>query len=131
MGMAIARHQGDLLFECKVGNHTLLSDVPERVGGKDRGMTGTELLAASLASCVAAMVTFHCGRAGVDAGDMSVEVAYDWAVNPYRLVNVKVKIHLPRVSDAERRQAVLEAARHCPVHETICSLDSVEFQLAD
>lgn len=123
MGKVIARHRGDLLFETKVGNHTLLVDVPAFAGGKERAPTATELLAASLASCVAAMVTVIAGRLGADTTDMSVAVGYEWARNPARLTDLQVEIHLPHV-DEERRQAILKAARHCPVHETILALDS-------
>ena len=77
------------------------------------------------------MVAFHCSRAGVDATDGSVEVTYEWAADPARLTDLKVLIHLPRCADEERRQAILRAARYCPVHETITSLDGVPLDLAD
>ena len=50
MALAHAEYKGDMLFEVKSGNQMLRVDVPAAMGGKDRGMTPTELFAASLAS---------------------------------------------------------------------------------
>lgn len=131
MGQVTTRHKGDMLFEIEAGSHTLLGDVPERAGGKGRGLTGTELLAAALSSCVAAMVVYSAGRAGVDVTDMSVDVTYEWAANPLRLADLKVAIHLPRCTDEARRKAILAAARQCPVHQTITSLGAIDFEVVD
>ncbi|MGB9752170.1 hypothetical protein [Roseiflexus castenholzii] len=36
MGAIITRHLGNMLFDPRLGNHTLLIDVPASMGGTDR-----------------------------------------------------------------------------------------------
>jgi hypothetical protein len=45
------------------------------------------------------------------------------------MTNVKVLIHLPHADLNGREAAILLVAERCPVHETICSMDSVEISM--
>ena len=38
-------------------------------------------------------------------------------------------VHLPNVTDEAQRKAILSAARHCPVHESITSAEAIEIPL--
>ena len=49
-------YKGDMLFESKLGAHSVIIDVPAGMGGKDRGPTPPEIFIASLGSCVGAFV---------------------------------------------------------------------------
>ena len=40
-------YKGDMLFESKLGNHSVIIDVPAGMGGQDRGPTPPELFIAS------------------------------------------------------------------------------------
>jgi putative redox protein len=131
MGKITTCYKGGMLFESKMGNHSLLIDVPAGMGGSDRGPTPPELLIASLGSCVAAFVADYCGRAGIDAQDMSVDVSFDKVEDPTRLVNIKVTVHLPHGDCGKRRQAVLKVAEQCPVHATISTLEGVDIVIED
>jgi uncharacterized OsmC-like protein len=44
-------HLGDVQFEIKARQHTIVSDQPPENGGYDEGMTPPELMLASLGSC--------------------------------------------------------------------------------
>lgn len=124
-------YKGDMLFETKLGNHSLIIDVPAGMGGSDRGPTPPEIFVASLGSCIGAFVANYCGKAGVDLRDMSVDVSFDKAEEPTRLVNLKATINLPYGECASREKAILRVAEHCPVHETIDTLEGIEFELRD
>ena len=78
---------------------------------------------------MAALVANHCNNAGLDATDLSVDVDFDKVEDPARLLNVKVVIHLPCADVDGREKAILRVAERCPVHETTCSMDSVEISL--
>lgn len=123
------RYKGDMLFETQLGNHTLTTDVPPAMGGKDRGPTPPEVFVASLGACVAAFVADYCQRTGIDTRDLSVDVSFEKAENPIRLVNLKVRVNLPHGECGTRREAVLRVAEHCPVHETINSVEGIPFEL--
>ena len=118
-----------MLFETQLGKHNVLIDVPPSMGGGDRGPTPPDFFVASLGSCVAALVANYCRTADIDTTDLAVDVTFDKADDPTRLTNVKVWIHLPNGNVNGREKAILRVAERCPVHETICSLDSVQISL--
>lgn len=119
----------DMLFETQLGTHRVQIDVPPSMGGQDRGPTPPEFFIASLGSCVAALVANYCNNANLDTTDLSVDVTFDKVEDPSRLTNVKVIIHLPNADVNGREKAILRVAERCPVHETICSMDTVEISL--
>jgi uncharacterized OsmC-like protein len=118
-----------MLFETQLGKHDVLIDVPPSMGGSDRGPTPPEFFVPSLGSCVAALVANYCNNAAIDTTGLSVDVTFDKAEDPTRLTNVKVLIHLPHADLNGREAAILRVAERCPVHETICSMDSVEISM--
>lgn len=122
-------YKGDMLFESKLGAHSIIIDVPASMGGKDRGPTPPEIFVASLGSCVGAFVAQYCGRSGIDASDMTVDVTFDKMDNPTRLVNLKVRVDLPHGKCADRQAAIQRVAEHCPVHETIVTMQGIEFDI--
>ena len=122
-------YKGDMLFESKLGAHSVIIDVPAGMGGKDRGPTPPELFIASLGSCVGAFVAQYCGRSGIDASDMTVDVTFDKVENPTRLINLKVRVELPHGRCADRQAAIHRVAEHCPVHETIATMQGVQFEI--
>jgi putative redox protein len=123
-------YKGDMLFESKLGNHSIVVDVPADMGGTDRGPTPPQLFIASLGSCVAAFVAQYCERTGIDSRDMTVDVSYDKVEDPTRFVNLKVTVNMPHGEcDEGRKKAILRVAQHCPVHETISTLSGVEIEL--
>jgi uncharacterized OsmC-like protein len=122
-------YKDDMLFESKLGNHSVLVDVPASMGGSDRGPTPPELFIASLGSCVGAFVAQYCGRAGIDAHDMTIDVTFDKVENPTRLTNLKVLVTMPHGECADRQKAIHRVAEHCPVHETINTMRGIEIEI--
>ncbi len=129
MGKVTTYYKGDMLFESKLGNHSVLIDVPAGMGGSDRGPTPPELFIASLGSCVGAFVANYCGKSGVDTKDMTVDVTFDKVEDPTRLVNLKIEVNLPNGDCEKRQKAILRVAEHCPVHETIATLEGIEINI--
>lgn len=122
-------YRGDMLFESEVGNHSIKIDVPSAMGGSDRGPTPPELFVASLGSCVGAFVAQYCERAGLSTEDLAIHVSYDKAADPTRLVNLKVKVDLPHADCEKKRPAIERVAQHCPVHETIETMEDITFEI--
>ena len=131
MGMISTYYKGDMLFESEMGNHRISIDVPASMGGSDRGPTPPELFIASLGSCVGAFVANYCTKSGVDATDLRVDVSFDKADNPTRLTNVEITVYLPHGECKNRRQAMQRVAEHCPVHETITTMEEVAMKIVD
>jgi len=119
-------HKGDMLFESQIGNHGVIIDVPDSMGGSDRGPTPPQIFIASLGSCIGAFVANYCNNVGIDTTDLSVDVSFEKVEDPTRLTNVKVQVNVPNGDISGREKALLRVAGHCPVHETICTLEDVD-----
>lgn len=131
MAMITTVYKDGMIFESKIGKHTVMVDVPPDMGGSDRAPTPPQYFVVSLGSCVAAFIATYCQQAGIDARDLSVDVSFDKAENPTRLTNLKVTIQLPYADCQARKQALLRVAQHCPVHETIDALEGVAIEILD
>ena len=123
------KHMGDMKFETQIGNHKLIIDVPPEMDGKDRGPTPPQLFVASLSSCIAIFATSYCNNAGINAEGLSVSLSFDKLKDPARLANFKAQIKIPKGDVGKREKAVITAASHCPIHETIHLPQEVEITL--
>ncbi len=131
MARITTEYKGDMLFESKVGEHRITIDVPESMGGKNRGLMPPQLFIISLGSCVGAFVAKYAEEHGLNTEGMRVDVDFDKADHPIRLTNIKVTVRIPNAdcSDECRRNALLHVAEHCPVHETIEMVDAITFDI--
>lgn len=98
------------------GRHTILTDEPRHLGGSDLGPAPHELLAATLASCVATMIAMYAQNRGWDIGESVVEVDYDPASSPRRFA---IDIHLPGSVTADQRRKLERVAETCPVRRAL------------
>ncbi len=133
MGKVTSYHKGDMLFETKVGNHIVASDVPGTPawGGKDRAPTPPDFFIVSLGSCIAAFVVQYCQNVGIDSQDMSVDVDYDKSDKPVYLKNIRVTVYLPHADVKDRIEAIRRVSEHCTVHETISQIDHIDIEVLD
>jgi uncharacterized OsmC-like protein len=129
MPTVTTNYKGNMLFESTVGNHTLTIDVPATMGGSDRGPTPPEIFIASLGSCIGAFVAQYCEKNGVDDTGMTVDLSFDKAADPTRLVNLKATVKLPNGDCGKRIKAIERVATHCPVHATISTMEGLAFEI--
>ncbi|MGC9521585.1 MAG: OsmC family protein [Anaerolineae bacterium] len=122
-------YKGNMLFQSKIGNHSVNIDVPAGMGGNDRGPTPPELFVASLGSCIGAFVAQYCEQNGIDDEDMRVEITFDKADDPTRLVNLKARVLLPNGDCGARIKAIERVAERCPVHSTIRTMEELEIEV--
>jgi putative redox protein len=98
------------------GRHTIVTDEPEHVGGSDQGPAPHELLAATLASCIATMIAMYAKNRGWDIGETAVDVHYDTESVPRR---VAVDIHLPTGLTPDQQRRLERVAEACPVRRAL------------
>lgn len=124
-------HTGDMQFETKIGQHTLVMDVPADMGGQDRGPMPPQFFIASLGGCVAAVVSHYCNQNGIDITGLRVDVSFDKADNPSRLDNIKIYVMIPNADYHSREAAIARVADHCPVHETMKHFTGLDITIVD
>lgn len=112
---------GDMLFASTCGTHHVHIDVPPAMGGSNRGPKPPELFVASLGSCIAAFVAHYCQHHEIDARGMTVDVSFEKAEKPGRLVNLAARVNLPCGDFAGREQALQRVAEQCIIHETLAN----------
>jgi len=99
--------------------HTLLTDQPAATGGADTAMTPTELLVASLSSCVAFYAGRYLVRHGLNRAGLHVTATFTTATDrPARVAGVSLAIQVPGIPP-RRQAALLAVASHCTVHNTL------------
>lgn len=121
---------GDGSFETLLGRHRIVTDLAPEAGGRDRGPEPAHLFATSLGACVAAIVQVYCESHGLDARDLRVDVDFEKVGQPSRLRGLRVRIAVPHadLTDENLRTVLQRVAEHCPVHETISTMDAIEFE---
>lgn len=123
-------HQGGDRFGIAVRGHTLTVDQPADAGGEDSAPTPTELLVASLASCVAFYARRYLARHGLPTHGLGVDAGFEMGAHPARVSAVDVRLHLPDGVPESRRGPLLAVARHCTVHNTLEHAPDVVIELA-
>lgn len=108
----------------------MVADQPVAGGGEDQGPTPTELFVASLASCVA----FYVGRflrRHPEAGDeFAVECEFEMSdFPPARVAAIALRVVLAADLGETLRAAVLRAAEHCTVHNSLIEPPSVTIEV--
>jgi putative redox protein len=104
------------------GQHRLITDEPEHLGGDGSGPAPHELFPAALAACVSTTLVMYGRTKGWTLGDVSVAVEYDHRSTPRRF-DVRVELGGELTEDQLRR--LEKVAASCPVRRAVES--EIEF----
>ncbi len=116
--------------QMKVGNHYMLADEPESVGGNDFGPSPYEFVSAGLSSCTAMTVKMYVARKGWDLQHIEVHTSYSktHAVDcencedpTAKIDTFEREIKLEGNLDEKQIARILQIADKCPVHKTLHS----------
>jgi putative redox protein len=116
-------------FAIGIRGHMVTVDQPLADGGEDTAPTPTELLVASLASCVAFYARRYLARHQLPTAGLSVTAVYTMGTRPARVTDVSVDIQVPNGVPTERHDALLAVASHCTVHNTLTDPPAVTIAL--
>ena len=116
MEVRVHRGQGKLQHVIEIGQHRLLTDVPEALGGEDTGPEPHDLLAAALAACTAITVTMYARRKGWPLDDIDVRIEHGKLDQAYVLTR---RIAYVGSLSVEQREMLTAVANKCPVHKTL------------
>jgi uncharacterized OsmC-like protein len=119
-GQVAVSYLGGESYTAATRGHMLLTDQPATAGGADTAMTPTELLVASLSSCVAFYAGRYLARHELNRDGLHVTAAFTTATDrPARVGAVKLAIQVPGGIPPSRQAALLAVASHCTVHNTL------------
>jgi putative redox protein len=129
-GRVTVRHAGGDAYAITVRGHAVLVDQPEADGGQDAAASPTELLVASLASCVAFYAGRYLLRHGLDRSGLAVTAEFTMASGrPTRVGDMRLRISVPGGIPPQRRDALLAVASHCTVHNTLRQQPGISIEL--
>ena len=131
MSVITTTYKDDMLFQTSIGHHSILVDVPDVMGGKDRAFTPPQIFIASLSSCIGAFVANYCNDHNLDTTGLKVTMEFDKVANPTRLVNLRARVELPNCELGRREEAMKRVAMACPVHESIKDFGGIDLQIFD
>ena len=117
-------YEGDL--HCKITHEpsktTIFTDAPVDNQGKGESFSPTDLLAASLASCIATTLAIFAEKKGWDLRGMRLEVEKEMQSVPLRSIGrLPISIWMPISLSAEERLVVERVVKTCPVHKALAS----------
>jgi putative redox protein len=115
---ATVTREGDYRHKVRIRNHELTLDEPADVGGTDLGPTPLEMLAASLAGCVAVTMEMYAARKSWDIGGVEVEVDFTPAERGCPTA-FSLVLRLPDTLTEEQVERLTVIAAKCPVHRTL------------
>ena len=111
--------------EIQGGNHIIMADEPEELGGGNLGFTPTELLESSLAACTAMTIRMYADRKGWDLEKAEIKVGFKRNMTTGE-VTFKKEIQLFGNLQREEREKLLEMGSKCPIERMITGNISVE-----
>ena len=98
------------------GQHRLITDEPQHLGGDGSGPAPHELFPAALAACISTTLVMYARTKGWELGQVVVEVDYDHHSTP-RSFQIAIKVG-GDLSDAQLER-LEKVARSCPLRRSI------------
>jgi putative redox protein len=98
------------------GQHRLITDEPERLGGDGSGPAPHELFPAALAACVSTTLVMYAQTKGWELGEVAVEVDYENHSIPRRF---ELVIRLGGDLSDTQLERLEKVARSCPLRRSI------------
>lgn len=89
---------------------------PKAYGGIGQKFNPTDLVAASLGSCILTIMGIYGGQLGADLEGTRVKLVKTMQDAPRRIKKIIIEIACPRVFEPKITDQLEKAARHCPVH---------------
>lgn len=111
-------YQGDLRTEARhlASGNIIITDAPTDNHGKGQAFSPTDLLAASLGSCMVTIMGIAGKTHGIPIAGTRLRITKVMASNPRRVAEVHIVFEMPSHPYTEKEKSILEhAARTCPV----------------
>lgn len=98
------------------GQHRLITDEPERLGGEGSGPAPHELFPAALAACISTTLVMYARTKDWELGGVTVDVDYDHRSAPRQF---DIEIRFGSELTDEQIARLEQVARACPLRRSI------------
>ncbi len=131
-GVVVAENrQGRYQQAVTVGQHQLIADEPESMGGNDAGPAPFDFVMAGLGACTAMTLRMYAERKGLELTKVSVSLSHEKIdVDGVSRDRIERAIVLEGTLTDAQRQRLLEIANKCPVHRALSQSFLIESALA-
>lgn len=116
-----AEYVGDDRVELSHGpsKSLIVTDLPEDNGGRGRSFSPTDLLAASLSSCILSIMAMAARKDGIPFEGASMELEKEMSANPRRVARIVGTVALPKGLTEAQRAKLMAVVQACPVHRSL------------
>lgn len=116
---------GDLRTEIthvQSGNK-VVTDAPTDNNGKGEYISPTDMVAASLGSCMLTLMDMAAVRLGIDLKGTQIEITKVMAAEPRRIAEISIDFYIPGDYNDKDKKILERAADTCPVSKSLhCDL---------
>lgn len=126
--------------EIRAGQHDLIADEPESVGGDNLGPSPYELLSSALGACTAMTIQMYARRKKWDVQEVEVHLSHnktymddcsDCEKPSSKIDHFTRQIRLEGNLDEEQKARIMQIADRCPVHRTLMEDSVIKTELID
>ena len=112
-------YTGGRSFKTQLGDHAIITDLPETKGGENAGPTPSELFITSLATCMGIYATSYLHTAKLNTEGFAIDVDWDYSEDHQRIGKIDVTVTVPNAELGARKKALMAAMGKCVMHNTI------------
>jgi uncharacterized OsmC-like protein len=127
---------GGLRTEAKhvLSENTLITDAPLDNQGKGEAFSPTDLMSASLGSCMFTIMGIAAKEHGIDIDGSTCSITKIMAAEPRRVSEIQINFNFPAINYSDKQKLILErAAKNCPVAKSLHPdlIQNVSFNFQD
>ena len=106
-------------LQCKATHSdTGISFITDAANDKN-GISPTDLLASSLATCTASMIAFGAEARGIDVKGMEVIATREMDMEAHKIKSITLKISFKTPLNDENKKVLMAIAKTCPVKKAL------------
>lgn len=95
--------------------NTIFTDAPKDNNGRGEAFSPTDLLAASLGSCMMTVMGIYADNHGIDLTGSSFKVVKEMQASPRKVSTLTIEIKMPEALSTKDREILERIADTCPV----------------
>ncbi|MBK0377824.1 OsmC family protein [Mucilaginibacter segetis] len=99
----------------------IITDAPVDNHGKGEAFSPTDMMSASLASCMLTIMGIAANSHGIDMDNTECSVTKIMAADPRRVAEIVVNFRFPKTYTDKEKKILERAALTCPVHLSLNS----------